>query len=258
VLVRAIAGGLLAVSVAFVAYRMRSLSRSGAVAAAVTGAIATTAGWSWGLLLLSYFVTTSALSRLGEQKKAELAGPLVQKGGDRDARQVLANGGVYAISAVAFLVFPSPIWYTTGIGALAASAADTWATEVGTLFGGEPVSLISARKVPPGTSGGVTLIGTMAGLGGALFIAGGATLASWPVAFAAAALGGLAGTLTDSLLGATLQARRWCDLCANSTERLVHSCGTRTWHAGGVAGFDNDAVNAVCSGVGALVALLLS
>lgn len=224
----------------------------------VVGTLAIAAGWSWGLLLLSLFATGSALSKLGERKKAELVGPVVQKGGERDVGQVLANGGIYAIAALGYLVFPSPVWYAAGIGALAASAADTWATEVGTLAGGEPVSIISARRVPPGTSGGVTLLGTMAGAGGALFIGAGATLANWPVPFAAAALGGMAGTLADSLLGAVLQARRWCDLCAKSTERLVHSCGTPTRHAGGVAGFDNDAVNAVCSGVGALVALLLS
>lgn len=257
-LARTIAGGLLAVSVTFVARRTRTLSTSGAVTGAVVGTLAVAAGWSWGLLLLSLFVTASALSKLGEQKKAELVGPVVQKGGERDVGQVLANGGVYAISALGYLLFPSPVWYAAGIGALAASAADTWATEVGTLAGGEPISIISARKVPPGTSGGVTLIGTMAGAGGALFIGAGATLADWPVPFAAAALGGMAGTLADSLLGAMLQARRWCDPCAKSTERLVHSCGTPTRHAGGFAGFDNDAVNAVCSGVGAVVALLLS
>ncbi|MDP9200594.1 MAG: DUF92 domain-containing protein [Gemmatimonadota bacterium] len=257
-LARAIAGGLLAVSVTFVARRTLALSTSGAVTGAVVGTLAIAAGWSWGLLLLSFFVTASALSNLGERKKAELVGPVVQKGGERDMGQVLANGGVYAISALGYLLSPSPIWYAAGIGALAASAADTWATEVGTLVGGEPISIISARKVPPGTSGGVTLIGTMAGAGGALFIGAGATLANWPVPFAAAALGGMAGALADSLLGAMLQARRWCDLCAKSTERLVHSCGTPTRQAGGIAGFDNDAVNAACSGVGALVALLLS
>ena len=101
-------------------------------------------------------------------------------------------------------------------------------------------------------------MGSVAGAGGALFIAAGAALAHWPVPFAAVALGGIAGALADSILGATLQARQWCDLCAKSTERLVHSCGTPTRRAGGVAGFDNDAVNAVCSAVGALVAFLLS
>jgi uncharacterized protein (TIGR00297 family) len=258
VLARAVAGGLVAVSVAFVARRTRTLSTNGMVTAAVVGTLAIAAGWSWGFLLLSHFVASSALSKLGERKKAELVGPVVQKGGERDARQVLANGGLYAVGAVGQLVFPSPVWYAMGVGALAASAADTWATELGTLAGGEPVSIISGRKVPRGTSGGVTVIGTLAGVGGALFIGAAATLANWPVPFAAAALGGVSGALADSLLGAILQARRWCELCSKSTERLVHSCGTPTRQAGGVAGFDNDAVNAVCSGVGALVAIIIS
>jgi uncharacterized protein (TIGR00297 family) len=258
VLARALAGVLLAVSSAFVARRTRTLSTSGAVAAAVVGTLAVAAGWSWGFLLLSHFVAASALSKLGERRKAELVGPVVQKAGERDARQVLANGGVYALAALGYLVFPSPIWYAVGAGALAASAADTWATEVGTLAGGEPVSIISAKRVPPGTSGGITMVGTLAGAGGALFIGAAATLAHWSVPLAAVALGGMVGALADSLLGALLQARRWCDVCAKSTERLVHSCGTSTRHAGGVAGFDNDSVNAVCSGVGALVAILIA
>ena len=257
-LARAAAGSLLAVSVAFLARRTRTLSTSGAVTAAVVGTIAVAAGWSWGVLLLSHFIAASAFSKLGEREKAELVGPVVQKAGERDWRQVLANGGVYAVAALGYLVFPSPLWYAVGVGALAASAADTWSTEVGTLVGGEPVSIISAKRVPPGTSGGVSLIGTIAGAGGAVFIGAAATLADWPVPFAAAALGGIAGGLADSLLGAVLQARRWCDVCAKSTERVVHSCGTSTRHAGGVAGLDNDAVNAVCSGVGALVAILIS
>jgi uncharacterized membrane protein len=104
----------------------------------------------------------------------------------------------------------------------------------------------------------MTLLGTVGGAGGALFVAVGGTLANWPVPFAAVAVGGIAGSLADSLLGATVQARRWCDPCSKFTERLVHNCGTPTRHVGGVSSFDNDAVNAVCSGVGALIALLLS
>ena len=241
-----------------VARRTRSLTMGGAVAAAIVGTLAIAAGWSWGLLLCAFFLSASALSRLGARRKAELAGSITQKGAQRDAMQVLANGGVFALSALGYLLTPSPMWYTTAVGALAASTADTWATEVGTLSGNETLSITTGSKVAPGTSGGVTLIGTGAAAAGALFVAGGAGLANWPVPFAAAALGGIAGALTDSFLGATLQARRWCDLCATATERLVHNCGTATRHVGGIAGFDNDAVNAVCSAVGALVAILLS
>jgi uncharacterized protein (TIGR00297 family) len=258
VLVRAIAGGLIAVSVTWVAHRTRALTTSGALSAAVVGTVAVAAGWSWALLLLSFFVSSSALSKLGQQEKAEVVGPVIQQGGERNARQVLANGGVYALSAIGYLVFPSPLWYATAIGALAASAADTWATEIGTLFGGRPISITSGKAVPPGTSGGVTFVGTIAAVAGAAFIAAGAALANWPVPFAAVALGAIAGAQADSLLGATLQARRWCEVCAKSTERLVHSCGAPTRHAGGVAAFDNDVVNVVCSCVGALVALLVS
>ena len=251
-------GAVLSVFVALAALRARTLATSGAIAAAVVGTICLAAGWNWGALLLAMFVSASALSRLGERQKAERVGPVVEKGDERDATQVLANGGLYAAAALGSLLAPSPIWYAIGAGTLAASAADTWATEVGTLAGGEPISIVSGRRVAPGTSGGITLVGTVAGVVGAVFIAAAAALANWQVPFAAVALAGVAGALADSLLGATVQARRWCELCAKSTERLVHSCGTMTSHARGLAGFDNDAVNAVCSGVGALVALLLS
>ena len=257
-LARALIGAVLSAFVALAALRSRTLATSGAIAAAAVGTTSMAAGWSWGALLLSMFVSASALSRLGERTKAERVGPVVEKGGERDASQVLANGGLFAAAALGSLLAPSPLWYAVGAGALAASAADTWSTEVGTLEGGDPISIISGRRVAPGTSGGVTLVGTVAGIGGALFIGTVAALANWPVAFAAVALGGVAGALADSLLGGTLQSRRWCDLCATATERFVHNCGTPTRHAGGLVGFNNDAVNAACSAVGALVALLLS
>jgi uncharacterized protein (TIGR00297 family) len=234
------------------------LSRSGALASVVVGTAAVGAGWSWGILLIAYFAASSALSKVGEQRKSKVVGAIVEKSGERDATQVFANGGLYALAAIAQIVSSSPIWYAIGAGALAASAADTWATEIGTLSEGRPISVIRGQRVPAGTSGGITLAGSLASLCGALFIAAGAALARWPVPFTAVALGGLAGALSDSLLGATLQARRWCDACASGTERLVHDCGTSTRHIGGVQGFGNDAVNLLCSAVGALITLLLS
>ncbi len=253
VIVGVIASGVVAVA----AHRMRALSTTGAIAGTVVGTMALAAGWSWGFLLGGHFIVASGLSKVGERKKAARIGRVVQKGDRRDAKQVLANGGVYAFAGLAHLLTGTPAWYAVSIGALAASAADTWATEIGTLFGRNPISIVSGQVVPAGTSGGVSLFGTLASFGGALFIASGAALARWPVPFAAAVLGGLAGSVADSLLGATLQTRRWCDVCATSTERSIHSCGNRTRRIGGLRGFDNDAVNAVSSGVGALVTLLV-
>jgi uncharacterized protein (TIGR00297 family) len=226
--------------------------------AALIGTISVAAGLSWGALLLSMFISASLLSELGERRKAERVGQIVEKGNERDLGQVLANGGVYAGAALGSLVSSSPMWFVIGAGALAASAADTWATEIGTLVAADPISIISGKRVEPGTSGGISLAGTAAGVVGALFIGGATVLANWPVPFVAVAIGGVAGALADSLLGATVQERRWCELCEASTERPIHDCGTPTRHVGGLAGFDNDAVNAACSAVGALIALLLS
>jgi uncharacterized protein (TIGR00297 family) len=258
VFVRLIAGAIASAIAAFGARRMRALSITGAIAAFVVGTAAFAAGWSWAAILIAYFAAATALSKFHEEEKAKRTGSIVDKGDERDATQVFANGGIFAVAAIAELITHSPAWYAIGIGALAASAADTWATELGTLAGGEPVSILSGRRVPAGTSGGITVTGSLAGVAGALFVAAGTALAQWPVTFTAAALGGIAGALSDSLLGATLQSRRWCDACEKPTERLVHDCGNHTRRIGGVGGMDNDAVNAVCSAVGALVALLLS
>ena len=67
-------------------------------------------------------------------------------------------------------------------------------------------------------------------------------------------IGGVAGSAADSLLGATVQERRWCDQCAKGTEQRVHHCGFPTRIVGGIAGIRNDAVNVLCTTIGAIVA----
>jgi uncharacterized protein (TIGR00297 family) len=235
---------------------MRSLSTSGAVCGFVVGTVTVAAAWSWGILLLLFFVTSSILSRFGQARKIDLTGDVVEKDGHRDMWQVLANGGAYFVAAIGALLVASPIPYALGAGALAAATADTWATEIGTYAGGVPVSIVSWQRVPPGTSGGISLFGSVAGVAGALFIAITAVLAKWPVPFAATILGGIAGALSDSILGATMQVRRRCDRCDKSTERRVHDCGSTTVYAGGVEWVDNDVVNFLSTSFGAMVAFL--
>jgi uncharacterized membrane protein len=63
--------------------------------------------------------------------------------------------------------------------------------------------------------------------------------------------------LVDSLVGATVQERRWCVSCGRGTERLVHACGAATELVGGVRGVRNDFVNAIATVTGGAVSLLL-
>lgn len=250
---------MLAALIATAARRTRSLSASGAAAAAVVGTLAVAAGWAWGALLILYFAFSTLLSHLGRDVKERRTAGVVVKGGERDAAQVLANGGLFAAAALVTLVRPDVRWIVLGAASLAASAADTWATEIGTLYGGEPRSVLAPwRRVPAGTSGGVSLIGTVGAVAGALVIAGIVLALGWTWFVGQRVfIGGLVGTLADSLLGATIQGRRWCDRCDRSTERLVHDCGTSTRTAGGLAWLDNDLVNFLSNAVGGIVAALL-
>jgi uncharacterized protein (TIGR00297 family) len=255
---RAIAGLALAAIVALLANRAGSLSPSGAVAAAIIGTASVTAGWGWGALLVTYFVASVALSRVGSATKAARVEAIVEKGGRRDAAQVMANGGVFALLALSSLVAPAPWWPAVAacasLGALAAATADTWATEVGTLAGGVPRSILTMYPVPAGTSGGVSAPGTLASCAGALFVAAIARTLGLSPALLAVTLGGIAGAMADTVLGATVQERRRCSACGRDTERRIHGCGARTTVSGGIAGIDNDAVNLGATIAGAAVA----
>lgn len=208
-------------------------------------------------MLLAFYVSSTLFSRFHTDAKRERAGDILEKGGDRDMWQVAANGSVFTALAVAAAVTHSPALLGAGAGAIAASSADTWATEIGMLSRQMPRSIISMHHVPPGTSGGVTLAGLAGSLAASVFIALVATLLGWPARAAmAAVIGGLGGSLVDSLLGATLQNRRWCRTCSLGTERAVHGCGTTTVSVGGVSWMRNDLVNFFCSLTGALLGYL--
>jgi uncharacterized protein (TIGR00297 family) len=256
---RAIVGAGVAAAIAILARRGHALSASGAVAAVACGAASAAAGWAYAALLVVYFVASSLVTAAGRKRKEAQTAPVAEKGGERDAAQVIANGGVFCLAALATLTATpgSPIRDMLAggaLGALAASAADTWSTEIGVLMGGVPRSIINRTVVRKGESGGVTWAGSAGGRAGAVFIAlAGAVLGIGDGLPLAPIVGGMTGTLLDSLLGATLQRRRHCDTCDLPTERAIHTCGAPTRDAGGVRWIGNDTVNLLAT-VGGLVA----
>lgn len=258
-LARAVAGLVLSLLIALASRRARLLSRSGTVAATAVGTAAIAAGWRWGALLIGYFVAASLLSRLLKGGNAARVRRIVSKGGPRDAWQVMANGGMFALCALGTLlpVRAAP-FALAALGALAASSADTWATEIGTRLGGTPLSLRGLRAVPAGTSGAVSIVGSLGMVAGAAFVAIAARVLDLHWAIVAIFLGGLAGALADTVVGALWQERRWCDRCNEATERSVHPCNHRTVLRGGMPGVDNDAVNMLASFAGAAVAVAVA
>jgi uncharacterized protein (TIGR00297 family) len=257
-------GLVLGLGLSFLAHRAGALTGSGVVAASVLGTIVFGAGgWSWALVLLAFFATSSALSRLFEARKRGYEREQA-KGSRRDAGQVMANGAAATVFAAAHLWLPEATWPWFGFaGALAAANADTWATELGLLSRGKPCLITHpSKKVDPGTSGAVSGLGILAAILGASLVA---TVSSALVpanhftALMAVLLGGIAGSVFDSFLGATAQAIYHCPAENRETERHpLHTCGTPTTLIRGWKWLTNDAVNACCTGLGGATAVLLA
>lgn len=249
-------GSALAIVIALTAWRLRWLTGSGALAAWVAGTVAMGAGWDWGIMLISYFLASSLLTRFRRTDKSRRTKGRLEKPGARDAAQVASNGGLFVVAAFGFWVSPAEFWQIAGGGAIAASAADTWATEVGSLAAGSPRSIVSGARVPVGSSGGVSVPGMIASLLGAAFVAVHATAVGWPAVAAWGSLaGGFVGSIVDSLLGATAQARFWCASCDTETERSLHDCGRIAVLRGGTRWLNNDGVNALATAAGAAVSM---
>jgi uncharacterized protein (TIGR00297 family) len=262
-------GVLLGAAMAVGGYYRRALSGSGAVAAAVVGAVTFGGGgWGWGVLLVAFFVASSALSLYNPKKKAEVAAEKFEKGSRRDWAQVVANGGWGTLLALVAWFNPQPWLFAAFVGTMATVTADTWATELGTLSNTPPRLVTNGKVVPSGTNGAVSVLGTLAALVGGVFIG--------TIAFALAQVGavpmsdvapfwfpmiagvsGLAGAFADSFLGATVQKVYYCPTCRTETERTLHSCGTTTQPLRGWGWMDNDMVNFLSSVVGSLVAAWL-
>ncbi len=265
-LTRLLGGVLLSLGIAWPAYRREALSRSGVLGALLTGTLTVGfGGWAWGGGLIAFFLSSSLLTRWRKGSKALLQ-PRFAKGGRRDLLQALANGGVGSLLAVMAFFLPHPAWAVAFAGALAAATADTWATEVGVLSPAPPRLITTGRQVPPGTSGGLTLQGTLAGAAGGAFLGGvfylgtlveGTLKGASPEAPAwvipLALLGGLAGMFLDSLLGATLQGVYRCPRCGLETERRRHCAGPTDLLRGRVW-LTNDGVNLLATLLGALLA----
>ena len=264
-ILRGLIGALLAGVIAGAAERAGSLTPRGRWAAFAVGTLAAIAGWGWAVLLIGYFVVSSALTRVGATTKASRTASVLPDVRARNAAQVGANGGVFAALALLGTLGEQPLLHVAAVGALAAAAADTCATEIGTLWGGTPRHVLSFATIEPGMSGGVTLVGTAAGIAAAALVAlpGVALSAPGSMPLSASAAGaagaltgaGVLGSLADSVLGATLQSKRWCEQCRTWTERRVHTCQYRTQHARGLRWMTNDTVNLLATAVGALAAV---
>ncbi len=270
------AGFLLAALVGLAGWRAGALTPGGAVGATlIGGAVFGFGGFTWAVLLVAFFLSSSLLSRVGRHHKAQTAA--VEKEGPRDLMQTLTNGGLALLMALAVGGWghASP-WYPyltlAYFGSLAAATADTWATELGMLSNRPPRLITTGEIIQPGVSGGVSLLGLTASLAGGLFIGLVAFLTIQAASLLTTGqwfpsdwflllilpLAGFLASLFDSFLGATGQRLYYCERCAVVTEQPIHHCGRPARLVQGVAWMNNDLVNFLGACMGAITAILFS
>jgi uncharacterized protein (TIGR00297 family) len=207
-----VTGFVLTAALAAAAWRARALDAKGAASTAVVGA-AITAGVGWpGLaVMVTFFVVGSAATRLGYRRKAA-RGIAQERGGARGWRSVWANGAVpatLALGALAAAPGGRGRWVLAYAAAVATAAADTCSSEIGKAWGRRTIGVVTWRAVAPGTEGGVSLQGTLAGIAAAVLVgAVGAATGLYPLRLAlVVAAAGVLGAMAESVAGGLVRTR---------------------------------------------------
>lgn len=218
--------GAIVAAFAFLAYRKRMLSLPAAGVAFVLGlAIILSTNVFWLVLIVSFLAVSAVATRYRYDDKRR-RGTAEKRGGVRGIPNVLANGLVPTLVAVASPLIAARWGQDAANLAFAASiavaAADTFASEIGSLS--DRVYMItSLKRVPPGTDGGVSPLGQGAALLGAGVTAVLALALLWllqPLAYPGPSLAtsgwealavpivvGFLGCQVDSVLGGTLELK---------------------------------------------------
>ncbi|PKK22861.1 transmembrane protein 19 [Columba livia] len=256
-------------------FRKKSLDHSGALGGLVVGFILTVANYSFFTSLLVFFVTSSKLTKWKKDIKKQIDSEY-KEGGQRNWVQVVSNGGVPTELALLYMIECGPgeipidfskeytaSWMCLSLlGALACSAGDTWASEIGSVMSKSKPRLITTwKKVPVGTNGAITLVGLVSSLLGGMAVGIAYFITQlifvtdlelsapqWPViVFGAAA--GLLGSIVDSYLGATMQYSGFDE----NIGMVVNHQTKDSKHISGKPILDNNAVNLFSSIIIALV-----
>jgi len=216
-------------------------------------------GVKWSVPIVTFFILSSILSKIRKSKNAEVE-KYFEKTGQRDQWQVLANGGLAGVLVTIHWIFQSELLYLIYVSSIAAVCSDTWATEIGTMKKAKTISIRNFKPVEQGKSGGISAPGILGSVLGAFIIAVSSVSfmgRNYFYLIMAVSISGIIGSLTDSIFGDAVQAQFYCGICGKITEHRFH-CNRPAELKNGFAGFNNDAVNFICSCTGGIFIVFLN
>ncbi|EEF47011.1 conserved hypothetical protein [Ricinus communis] len=262
-IIQPLIGALISSTIAIRAYKRKSLNLSGAIAGFLVMTIHFAVSYRFGAIILAFFLSSSKLTKVGEEKKRRIDADF-KEGGQRNWIQVLFNSGIATVLALA-------IWKLRGwqevcldtkestvltallggiIGHYSCCSGDTWSSELGVLSDATPRLITTFKHVRRGTNGGVTIAGLAAaaaagGVIGVTFVLFGlfTTSCEYSVALKQllviplSVMAGVCGSLIDSLLGATLQFSGFCTV----RNKVVGKPGPTVKKISGLSILDNNA-----------------
>jgi uncharacterized protein (TIGR00297 family) len=192
-----------------ISYRERAIEITGVVGGTILGMLIIIFGdIRWFLIIFIFSMLGSLFTRYKYAAKVG-AGIAQEKKGVRNYRNVFANGLVGLLMAIAYGKYQDPIFIVAFLGSFASATGDTLASEIGQTSRDQPILITTFEHVPPGTDGGITALGELSAIFGALIV----VLASYVMGMGdgfcliSALFGGFLGVNFDSLLGATLEQK---------------------------------------------------
>ncbi|CAI50362.1 DUF92 family protein [Natronomonas pharaonis DSM 2160] len=227
---RVAVGLAVTVGLGYIAYALDTASVTGMLTGVLLALFAVVlGGYGWFVLLVTFFGLGGLASKYRYDEKLD-RGIAQENEGARGGGNVLANSAVALVAVVGYAAsghvgIDATVFKFAFAGAVAAALADTFSSEFGGLFDA-PRLITTLERVDPGTDGGVTWQGAVAGATGSGIIAGlGWAFFEFDTIATATVLGaGVLGMVVDSILGATLEGGRLGNQSVNLLATL--SAGT--------------------------------
>jgi uncharacterized protein (TIGR00297 family) len=232
------------VTVFVVAFFSRLISYYGALLASLIGSMFYFYGGSRGIVfVITCYAVMISVSFVGKILKNDLSS-VVKKTRSKDLVEIFVNGAGALLSLILYACTEFYGFYVMALISLSAGFVDSLASDIGTLSRRKPYDIFHRRTVTKGMSGGITMLGTLASLVGAVIFATAITFICGLPHYAIILISAVsyAGCITDTVIGALFQAKYRCSVCGSNTEREEH-CGAPTQLVSGLAFINNDTVN---------------